>query len=492
MRVNLSDLAAKGAEPFGYLLACHWSAALRLARAEAFCRRAGAGSEGVRHGPAGWRHGRSTPGPASFSMTLLGWAKGGHGGAGDGARPGDLVFVTGQSATAGWGWRRRKGQADAGARADRGALSTTTGRPCPRRVRRHRARHGHGLVDVSDGLIADLAMSPRPRRVGIEIDLERPRFRRRAGLAGWTRVDEQAALEQLATGGDDYEIAFTAAAASRGRPAARGRAPPSAPDEGSVRCRRGRRRRPVRAAGRSMVPASRLYPRLTTKLNQGVAVRVVSCAAETSSPPEPPSPWPVIAVGSEALASDRKKPEEAPERPDISMPGVGLPVIVGGRIAQLCLRHPEAASGRVGHGRIMRPRRPSCATPWCAPDIGRPSPWRTTGRSSSTRSTPPCQPSPDRVAPPRSLRGDAVSRRLTAPRSSAQAPRPTSARAPQPSASPNVRKTLHQEHGCVVTTHLARLRRNSPSDATCGPVRTGETGRRIEANNARRAKEPGA
>ena len=25
LRVNLSDLAAKGAEPFGYLLACHWS-----------------------------------------------------------------------------------------------------------------------------------------------------------------------------------------------------------------------------------------------------------------------------------------------------------------------------------------------------------------------------------------------------------------------------------------------------------------------------------
>jgi thiamine-monophosphate kinase len=55
-------------------------------------------------------------------------------------------------------------------------------------------------------------MSPRPAGSSLEIDLEVTPLSP-AGQAWFGgRVDEQAALETLATGGDDYEIAFTAAA----------------------------------------------------------------------------------------------------------------------------------------------------------------------------------------------------------------------------------------------------------------------------------------
>ena len=212
LRVNLSDLAAKGAEPFGYLLACHWSSRCGWPEREAFA--AGLAKDqrafGV-HLLGGDTV--ATPGPASFSCTMMGWAPKGRIAGRRGARPGDLVFVTG---TVGEGWL--------GLQVARGLLPLEPERlaalaehyrtPMPRTVFAGAIRDlATASVDVSDGLIADLGHVAEASGVGIEIDLELLPL----SLAGhaWFdgRVDPEAALTLLATGGDDYEIAFTARAA---------------------------------------------------------------------------------------------------------------------------------------------------------------------------------------------------------------------------------------------------------------------------------------
>jgi thiamine-monophosphate kinase len=211
MRVNLSDLAAKGAEPFGYLLACHWSQRCGWPERMAFC-------EGLRVDQKAFGVALlggdtvSTGGPASFSMTMLGWIPKGRTVGRAGARAGDLVFVTG---AIGDGWLGLEAaQGKLSLEPERlAALSDHFRTPMPRvdfaAVVRDMAS---ASVDVSDGLIADLGHLAEASRVCIEIDLEPVPLS--AAAQAWFdgRVDEQAALEKLVTGGDDYEIAFTVAA----------------------------------------------------------------------------------------------------------------------------------------------------------------------------------------------------------------------------------------------------------------------------------------
>ncbi|QTC92909.1 thiamine-phosphate kinase [Brevundimonas goettingensis] len=212
LRVNLSDLASKGVEPFGYLLACHWSQRCGWPERQAF-------AEGLARDQKEFGihllGGDTvvTPGPASFSVTLMGWAKAGRVVARNGARPGDAVFVTGQI-----------GDGFLGLKAAQGALTLALERiealidhyrrPMPQTAFAEVVRDmATASLDVSDGLIADIGHIAEASGVGIELDMERTPV----SLAGqaWleTRVDRQAAFEQLATGGDDYEIAFTAPAA---------------------------------------------------------------------------------------------------------------------------------------------------------------------------------------------------------------------------------------------------------------------------------------
>ena len=94
LRVNLSDLAAKGAEPFGYLLACHWSGRCGWPERKAFVDGLRADQKTFGIALLGGDT-VVTPGPASFSISLLGWTPKGRTVGRAGARPGDLVFVTG-------------------------------------------------------------------------------------------------------------------------------------------------------------------------------------------------------------------------------------------------------------------------------------------------------------------------------------------------------------------------------------------------------------
>ena len=209
LRVNLSDLAAKGVEPFGYMLACHWSDRCGWPERQAFV-------DGLRRDQAIFEVALlggdtvSTKGPASFSLTLLGWTPKGRTVGRAGARVGDVVMVTGEI---GDGWL--------GLQATQSKLSLDMERiialvehyrrPMPQTDFATTIRDlASASVDVSDGLIADLGHVASASGVGLELDLEVTPL----SLAGqaWfeQRVDPQAALEKLVTGGDDYEIAFTA------------------------------------------------------------------------------------------------------------------------------------------------------------------------------------------------------------------------------------------------------------------------------------------
>ncbi|MCS6625194.1 thiamine-phosphate kinase [Roseibacterium beibuensis] len=211
LRVNLSDLAAKGAEPFGYLLACHWSERCGWPERMTFVDGLRAdqkifgvtllGGDTV-----------VTPGPASFSISLFGWIPKGRTVGRAGARAGDLVFVTGNI---GDGWLGlQAAQEKLTLEPDRiAALLEHYRTPMPRVEFAAVVRdYANASIDVSDGLVADLGQLADASGVRVEIDLEvTPRSA--AGQAWYDgRVDEQAALERLVTGGDDYEIAFTAPA----------------------------------------------------------------------------------------------------------------------------------------------------------------------------------------------------------------------------------------------------------------------------------------
>ena len=211
MRVNLSDLAAKGAEPFGYLLACHWSERCGWPERMTFC-------DGLRVDQKTFGVALiggdtvATPGPAAFSMTMLGWIPKGRTVGRAGARAGDLVFVTG---AIGDGWLGLEAiQKRLSLDPERiAALSDHYRTPTPRTDFALPVRDmASAAIDVSDGLIADLGHLAAAGQVRIEIDLETVPLSA-AGQAWFDgRVDEQAALEKLVTGGDDYEIAFTASA----------------------------------------------------------------------------------------------------------------------------------------------------------------------------------------------------------------------------------------------------------------------------------------
>ena len=209
LRVNLSDLAAKGAEPFGYLLSCFWSERCGWPEREVFA--AGLAEDQARFG-VHLLGGDTvkTPGPLSFSLTALGWAPTGKVVSRAGAQVGDLVFVTGVIGDGLLGLKAAQGQL-ALAPERMQALISHYRMPTPRTDFADIVREfATASVDVSDGLAADLAHIAQASRVGVSLNLNVLPLS--AAAQAWfdDRVDPQLSLEDLASGGDDYEIAFTA------------------------------------------------------------------------------------------------------------------------------------------------------------------------------------------------------------------------------------------------------------------------------------------
>lgn len=209
LRVNLSDLAAKGAKPLGFLLSLalpadwtnDWLASFAAGLAE---------DARLFAAPLIGGDTTATPGPLTISITALGGAprfvpRGG-------ARPGDVIYVSGTIGDAALGLALRRDPAlsarlsvEARAhlldryllprpRLDLGALLRTS---------------ATAAMDVSDGLVGDLAKLCRASGVSAVVE---------TGLVPLSEAAREAValeptlLEAALTGGDDYEILFTAEA----------------------------------------------------------------------------------------------------------------------------------------------------------------------------------------------------------------------------------------------------------------------------------------
>ena len=202
LAVNLSDMAAMGAAPRWVTLALalpradtRWLAAfvhgfMRLARSH-------------RVDLVG---GDTTKGPLAICVQILGEVPSGTALRRDGARVGDDVWVSGMLGNAALALASINGRVRL-ARRDRALLETRLNTPIPR-VALGMALRGiaRSAIDISDGIIADLGHICE--RSGVAAVVELARVPRSPAMERC--LPRPAALAALLTGGDDYELCFTA------------------------------------------------------------------------------------------------------------------------------------------------------------------------------------------------------------------------------------------------------------------------------------------
>jgi thiamine-monophosphate kinase len=201
VRVNLSDLAAKAAEPFACFLAVAWPKSFGAEERSTFAQ--GLGEDLQAYGVALLGGDTvSTPGPFTASLTALGWVPAGQMLRRAGARPGDTLAVSGTIGDGVLGLAAVRGEID----DPGGFLAGRYRLPTPRLDLRAALAGASAAADVSDGLIADAGHIAEASGVRIALDLDRLPLS--AAARSWAEVQSlgAAALVKLATGGDDYEV----------------------------------------------------------------------------------------------------------------------------------------------------------------------------------------------------------------------------------------------------------------------------------------------
>jgi len=210
LRMNLSDLAGKGAKPLGFLLSAALPADVEEKWLADFAAGLGADAEYYQCPLLGGDTDR-TPGPTSISIAAFGAVPQGKMIRRSTAKAGDRVVVTGTIGDAALGVRLRR-DADL---ADRWRLTEPMREhlhqryllPQPRSALAEAVlQHASTAMDVSDGLAGDLVKLCRASGVAAEVDVTRVpvSVAARAALAA-----DSALLETVLTGGDDYEILLT-------------------------------------------------------------------------------------------------------------------------------------------------------------------------------------------------------------------------------------------------------------------------------------------
>lgn len=220
LRVNLSDLAAKRARPVGFLLALALPQDWTAAWLDDFAR--GLGDDAALFGcPLVGGDTVSTPGPLCLSITALGEVPAGGMLPRTTVRPGDALYLSGTLGDAALGLHVRRHDRPGGTDApwidaltepDRLYLADRYLHPRPRLGLVDALRHAGAGMDVSDGLIGDLGKMLRVSGISARVDLRRLPLSdpARAALAA-----DEALLETIVTGGDDYELLVAVAEPAR-------------------------------------------------------------------------------------------------------------------------------------------------------------------------------------------------------------------------------------------------------------------------------------
>jgi thiamine-monophosphate kinase len=204
LRVNLSDLAAKGAVPAHYLMNLSLPGTVTPDWLAGFAD--GLMQDQKTYGISLLGGDTSaTDGPFSIAITAFGFVPAGQMVTRGGARPGDHVYMTGTIGDSGGGLAIFRREIHSLSDADRDYLVSRYRLPQPpvgfAKTLRDMA---HASVDVSDGLIADLGHLALSSNLRIVVEGERvPVSEPLRKLWG------ENAVRRAVTAGDDYQVAFT-------------------------------------------------------------------------------------------------------------------------------------------------------------------------------------------------------------------------------------------------------------------------------------------
>ncbi len=208
LRANLSDLAAMGARPTGYLLSVCWP---RLWSEEGRNRFIdGLAADQVRYG-VHLLGGDTTvdDGRLTVAITALGETPDGQAVKRSGARPGDVVLVTGTIGDAYLGLALVEGRLTTTAEAARWYRARYY-TPDPRvELAEPLRRYASAAVDVSDGLMADARHIAEASNVTLKLDIDRMPLSMPARFWFERMGGDVDAASELASGGDDYELVVT-------------------------------------------------------------------------------------------------------------------------------------------------------------------------------------------------------------------------------------------------------------------------------------------
>ncbi|KXS33503.1 MAG: Thiamine-monophosphate kinase [Candidatus Gallionella acididurans] len=207
LAVNLSDMAAMGAQPRWATLAIALPSVNNAGADDAWLEKFSAGffSLAQRYGVE-LVGGDTTRGPLNLCVTIMGEVPQGGALLRSGAQAGDEIWVSGYLGDAALALAHLQGRI-ALSESDLDICAQALHRPQPR-VELGLALRGiaSSAIDISDGLLADLGHILEASRMGAQIDLVKlPASRPVAGYLG-----QQTGIQCVLAGGDDYELCFTA------------------------------------------------------------------------------------------------------------------------------------------------------------------------------------------------------------------------------------------------------------------------------------------